>query len=163
MKILYLMRHCKSSWKDTGLKDHLRPLNKRGKRDIAVMGNRLRIRSIHLDRIVCSDARRALDTAIPIGHLLGLELADIRQEPLLYLASQDQILTIVRGLRAGWQQVMIVGHNPGLQDAANLFYSPPIRKLPTAGVVTLGFKIDAWHDIDRRHLVFSDFDFPKRV
>jgi phosphohistidine phosphatase len=163
MKILYLMRHAKSSWKDTELEDHRRPLNNRGKRNVPLMGKRLKARSVLLDRIVTSDARRALDTAIPIGNLFGLDSSGILQAPLLYLASHGQILEIVKGLKANWQQVMIVGHNPGLQDAANLFYTPPISKLPTAGIVTLGFEIDKWREIDQRRLIFSDFDFPKRV
>jgi phosphohistidine phosphatase len=163
MKILYLMRHAKSSWKDSELEDHQRPLNKRGKRNVPIMGKRLKARSVHLDRIVTSNARRALDTAIPIGNLLGLNSSDIRQEPLLYLASQKQIMELVRGFKANWRQVMIVGHNPGMHDVANFFYTPPISKLPTAGIVTLGFEIDKWHEIGRRRLIFSDFDYPKRV
>lgn len=163
MKILYLMRHAKSSWKEAGLEDHQRPLNKRGKRNVSLMGNRLRARSISLDRIVTSNARRALETALPIGDSLGLDSAAIQRESWLYHASQDRIIAIVRTLKDHWQQVMIVGHNPGLQDTANLFLTPPIPKLPTAGIVTLGFEIDTWQEIDRKQLVYSDFDFPKRV
>lgn len=162
MKTLYLMRHAKSSWKKPNLEDHERPLNKRGKRDIPTMGKRLSVRSIHLDRIVTSDARRALDTAIPIGKWLGLDAVSIRLEPLLYNASQKRILDILKDLEDDCQQAMIVGHNPGLHDVANLFYRPPIPKFPTAGIVTLAFDIDTWHDINPQRLIYSDFDFPKK-
>jgi hypothetical protein len=48
-----------------------------------------------------------------------------------------------------------------LQDVANRFYAPPISNLPTAGIVTLGFDIDTWHEIDPKRLIFRNFDFPK--
>ena len=163
VKTLYLMRHAKSSWKNPRLEDHERPLNKRGKRDVPVMGKRLSSRSIHLDRIVSSDARRALDTSILIGKYLGLDASTIQRERRLYLASREEILDFVKGLENAWRQVMLVGHNPGLHDAANLFVVPPIRKLPTAGIVTLVFDIDSWHEIDPKRLFYSDFDFPKNA
>lgn len=163
MKTLYLMRHAKSSWKDPMLQDHQRPLNKRGKRNVPVMGKRLSARSVHLDRIITSDARRALDTARPIGEWIGLNSSDVQSVPLLYHASQKELLDFVRGLEDAWQQVMIVGHNPGLHDVANLFYTPPIHKLPTAGIVTLVFDIDRWKKIDPKRLIYSGFDFPKNV
>lgn len=162
MKTLYLMRHAKSSWKEPGLEDHLRPLNNRGKRNVPVMGKRLKARAIHLDRVVSSDARRAVDTATPIGKMLGLNSAAIWLEPRLYDASRDEILNVVRGLADSWEQVMIVGHNPGLHDVVNLFYAPPIPKLPTAGIVTLVFDIDKWEKINPKQLIHCDFDFPKK-
>jgi phosphohistidine phosphatase len=163
MKTLYLMRHAKSSWKDPDLEDHQRPLNKRGKRNIPVMGKRLKARSAGLDCIISSDARRALDTAKPIGEWIGVDSSAVHPEPLLYHASREDILNIVRGLEDTLQQVMLVGHNPGLHDVANLFYSPPIPKLPTAGIVTLLFDIDSWQNIDPKRLIYSGFDFPKNV
>lgn len=162
MKTLYLMRHAKSSWKDPRLTDHQRPLNKRGIRNVQVMGKRLIARSIHLDRIVSSDARRALDTAVPIGEWLGLYSSAVQPEPLLYHASKEDIVNFVRGLDNSLQQVMIVGHNPGLHEVANLFFAPPVPKLPTAGIVTLVLDIDKWKNIDPKRLIHCDFDFPKK-
>jgi phosphohistidine phosphatase len=156
------MRHAKSSWKDPRLEDHQRPLNKRGTRNVPVMGKRLSIRAIHLDRIVSSDARRAIDTAIPIGEYLGLDVSAILQNPLLYHATQEQILDIIRQLDSDWKQVMIVGHNPGLHDVANQFFATPISNFPTAGIVTLVFDIDTWQEIDQKRVIYSDFDFPKK-
>jgi phosphohistidine phosphatase len=161
MKALYLMRHAKSGWKKPASDDHRRPLNKRGKHDVPVMANRLNSRSIHLDRIVSSDARRALDTALPVGTVLGLDDDAIQPAPFLYNATQEQILDIARNFKDEWQQVMIVGHNPGIQDLANRFYAPPIAKFPAAGIVSLVFEIDTWRDIDPKRLIYTDFDFPK--
>ena len=163
MKTLYIVRHAKSSWKDPGLEDHQRPLNKRGRRDVPVMGSRLKARAVRPDLIVTSDARRALDTAIPIAEMLGLERSVIRRDAGLYHASDAWILERVKALDDGWQQVMIVGHNPGLNEFVNRFLASPIPNLPTVGIVELGFKIDAWQAIDQKRLVHSIFDFPKNV
>lgn len=163
MKTLYLMRHAKSSWKDPHLEDHERPLNKRGKRDVPVMGKRLKALDIKLDRIFHSDARRAVDTAIPIGEWIGLLPSAVLSEPHLYHSQQDSILDFVRGLEDGWEQVMIIGHNPGLHDIANRFIVPALTKLPTSGIVTLVFDIGSWRKIDPGKLFYSYFDFPKNA
>lgn len=161
MKTLYVMRHAKSSWKDTRLTDFQRPLNKRGQRDLLEMGRRLKKRAIQPDRIISSDARRAMDTAVPIVEMLGLDPAVIRPESGLYDATADQILDIVKHLDDRWQRVMLFGHNPGFTDFANLFLPQPIGNLPTAGIVELRFAVPTWRDTDRQQVLFSDLDFPK--
>ncbi|HAG72955.1 MAG TPA: phosphohistidine phosphatase, partial [Gammaproteobacteria bacterium] len=63
MKILYLLRHAKSSWDDPDLKDFERPLNARGLRDVPVMADRFNARNCRVDCIVSSPATRAKTTA----------------------------------------------------------------------------------------------------
>jgi phosphohistidine phosphatase len=162
MKSLYVMRHAKSSWKDPGIGDHQRPLNKRGRRNVGDMGGRLKDRDIRLDSIISSDAKRAMDTAVGVCRLMGLDPAIIRADPDLYHAEAGRIVDIVSRLDERWQRVMVVGHNPGLTEFAGLFYPRPIGNLPTAGVVALHFEIHTWRDIDRGHVVAGDFDFPKK-
>jgi phosphohistidine phosphatase SixA len=58
---------------------------------------------------------------------------------------------------------MIVGHNPGLHDVANLFSAPAIAKFPTAAIVTLVFDMDTWQEVDPKRLIYSDLDFPKNA
>lgn len=161
MKTLYILRHAKSSWKDPTLTDHQRPLNKRGKRNVPLMGERLKTRTVRPDRIISSDARRALDTAIPIAEILDVDPATIKREPRLYHASQGQMVKLLKGLKDSWEKVMIVGHNPGLTELANRFLPHPLSNLPTAGVVELEFAIDTWKAIDARRLVHSSVDYPK--
>mgnify|MGYP000203421023 CR=1 FL=1 len=161
MKTLYILRHAKSSWKDPSLSDHQRPLNKRGNRNVPDMGARLKARRIKPDLIISSDARRALDTAVPIARIIGLDPTTIKQKPALYHATQAQILNLVKGLDDRFRQVMVVGHNPGLTDLANRFLPQSIPNLPTAGIVELQFDVDAWQAIDPNHLVHSSVGFPK--
>jgi phosphohistidine phosphatase len=161
MKTLYILRHAKSSWKDPTLADHQRPLNKRGKRNVPLMGKRLKARAVRPDRIVCSDARRALDTAIPIAGILDLDPAVIQREPRLYHASEGRLLKLLSRLDDRWAKVMIVGHNPGLTEIANRFLPRRLPNLPTAGIVELRFAMDSWQAIDSHKLVHSSVDFPK--
>jgi phosphohistidine phosphatase len=161
MKTLLIVRHAKSSWKAPRLTDHHRPLNKRGKKAAPEMGRRLKKRGVIPDAIVSSDARRAMDTAVPIAETLGLSNTAIHQEPELYHAGSDHILDIVRQFPDQWNQVMVVGHNPGFTELANLFYPSHIANLPTAGVVELRFNASSWKRIHRDNLAASSFDFPK--
>ncbi len=161
MKTLYLLRHAKSSWKDPGLSDHERPLNKRGKRDVPEMGKRLKSRGVLPDLILSSDARRALDTALPIAEMMGAPADAIRRKAGLYHASDSSILELIKGLNDRWGQVMVAGHNPGLTDLANNFLPDFLPNLPTAGVVELCFDVDTWRDIDALRLVRHEVDFPK--
>jgi phosphohistidine phosphatase len=161
MKILYLMRHAKSSWKDPDLSDHRRPLNKRGKKNAPEMGRRLKKQGAIPDVIVSSDARRALDTAAAVAAILDLPADAIHQDDALYHASPDRILDIIQHFTDKWKRVMVVGHNPGFTELANRFVVHPIANMPTAGIVELRFDVRAWRHIGPHNLTFSCFDYPK--
>ncbi|BBO78363.1 phosphohistidine phosphatase SixA [Desulfosarcina widdelii] len=158
---MFLVRHAKSSWKDPRLSDHQRPLNKRGKKAASEMARRLKRLGVKPDVIVSSDARRALDTAAAMAEGLGLSKEVVRPMPELYGAASKEILEIVLRFDDNWQQVMVVGHNPGFTELANRFYPHFIANVPTAGVVELRFDAPSWRHIRRDNLEFSRFDFPK--
>ncbi len=162
MKTLFVVRHAKSSWNDSLLADHERPLNKRGKKAAPEMGRRLSKTGVAMDTIVSSNARRALDTAAAMARALGVKTSVIRTEPGLYHASADGILEIIYQLDDRLETVMMVGHNPGLTRLANRFLPQPIENIPTAGVVRLEFMTDTWRLIDGGNLTSSDFDYPKK-
>jgi phosphohistidine phosphatase len=161
MKILLIVRHAKSSWKDPHLADHQRPLNKRGQKAAPEMGRRLQKRGVQPDIVVSSDARRAMDTAVSMAQRLGVPPKAIQKNPDLYHGAPDRILAIVHRFNDQWRQVMVVGHNPGLTEMANRFIPHAIANIPTAGVLELRFRTHSWHDIHRNNLKFSLFDFPK--
>src|SRR5688572_5475639 len=115
MKTLLVLRHAKSSWKETALDDHERPLNKRGRRDGPRMGKLIREHGLTPDVIISSDAVRARLTAEAVAAAAGYS-REIRLEEALYAASPADILAVLRTATtttAG--TVMIVGHNPGLE------------------------------------------------
>jgi phosphohistidine phosphatase len=147
MKTLLVLRHAKSSWDHTALDDHERPLNTRGQRDGPRMGELVREHRLIPDIIISSDAVRARRTAEAVAkaaHHTGGVLLD----PRLYAASPSDIVAVLRETRetnAG--TVMIVGHNPGLEELVTLLTGER-QDLPTAALAQIGLPIDRWRDLD---------------
>jgi len=163
MKILTLVRHAKSSWKDTGLRDRDRPLNKRGQRDAPIMGKRLHDHGIRPSLIVSSPANRAWTTAKIIAKELTYPLEFLQRDDNLYLASVDRILDVVVSQDEGFNSLMIVGHNPGFTDFAN-FLSPGLtHNLPTAGVVSVSIDQDYWNLYEQPQTELLVHDWPKKT
>ena len=115
MKTLLLMRHAKSSWDNARLSDYERPLNERGRRDAPRMGELLRREGLTPDLIVASSAKRAATTAELVALELSLD-SDIRYTEQLYLAEPDAYITLARQLDDGIETLLMVGHNPGIQE-----------------------------------------------
>jgi len=162
MKKLFLVRHAKSSWEDKKLLDHRRDLNKRGKRDAPVMGERLVARGIEVDRMISSTATRALKTAEMIAAELDHPWDELIIDERLYLASVEEILEIIHNLPGYLDQVMVFGHNPGMTDLINTLCMAYLDNLPTCGIFELTYKINVWSqigDVAPEHIYF---DYPKK-
>ena len=146
MKTLLVLRHAKSSWNDTGLADHERPLNKRGRWDGPRMGELVREHRLTPDIIVSSDAIRARRTAEALAEAARYA-GEILLDPILYLASPPDILAVLRTVRetnAG--TVMIVGHNPGLEELVAQLTGEQ-QDLPTAALAQIRLPINRWRDL----------------
>ena len=163
MKILTLVRHAKSSWRDTSLTDKKRPLNHRGKHDAPLMGARIREHGIRPSLIISSPATRAWSTAKKLAAELSYPLEFLQREDDLYLASLARLLHVVKSQDDGFNNLMVVGHNPGLTDFAN-YLSPGITgNVPTAGVVCVEVDQDDWNLEPRPKSRLIVFDYPKKV
>ena len=163
MKTLTLIRHAKSSWKDGGIPDLSRPLNKRGKRDGPMMGERLAERGVEVDLMISSPATRALATAEAIAEEIGYSWEEVVVDERLYHAEPYEILQVVEELEDYLDHVMVFGHNPGLTDLANEFSPYYIDNVPTCGIVELRFDVDTWAGIGGAGPVGMDFDYPKKA
>ncbi len=166
MKDLILVRHAKSSWRDSSLDDHSRPLNRRGKRDAPEMGDRFARRGYDPDLIISSSADRALETAKAIAGKLGYPRERIRVEERIYHARVDELLKAIRGVDASVETLMLFGHNPGFTQLANLLGPRDIFNMPTCAVLHLRFEIDDWAGMGQTDdgQVAGDellYDFPK--
>jgi phosphohistidine phosphatase len=161
MKTLTLVRHAKSSWKDTSLADRDRPLNKRGERDAPEMGRRIAAAGIRPSLIVSSPAVRAWTTARIIADEIGYPREFLQRDKRLYLASVNAILDVIVAQDNGFNSLMIVGHNPGFTDFANYLVPGLTNNIPTAGVVSVQLDIDDWSLYDRPELELVLYDFPK--
>ena len=147
MKTLLVLRHAKSSWNERGLTDHDRPLNERGERDAPRVGVLVRQQHLTPDAIISSDAVRARMTAEAVAAAAGYG-GEIQLEPLLYHASPDDILVVLRATpEPNANTVMIVGHNPGLEGLVAQL-TGEAQGLPTAALAHIVLPIDRWRDLD---------------
>lgn len=145
MKTLLVQRHAKSSWKHPELSDHDRPLNKRGKRDAPRMGRLVAAQGLRPDVVVSSTARRARRTAEEVARHAGCE-GVVQLDRRLYLASPDEIVDVVRGVAGSARRVMVVGHNPGLEDLVARLAGRR-ETLPTAALAALRLSIRSWTEL----------------
>jgi phosphohistidine phosphatase len=144
-KHLFLLRHAKSSWDDPTLADHDRPLAERGRKAAQLVGAYLRREGIRISLVLCSSARRARETlnlVDPPGEV------EIEQE--LYGASAEQLLELVRQLPETSDSVMLIGHNPAMQELAVCLAGDDSelaeQKFPTGALATLTFA-GSWRDL----------------
>lgn len=161
MKTLTIVRHAKSSWKDTSLQDRDRPLNKRGERDAPDMGKRIAAAGIRPSLMISSPAVRAWTTAKVIAREIDYPVDELQREDHLYLASVNTILDVLVAQDANAKSVMLFGHNPGLTDFANFLVPGLTNNLPTAGVVSVSFERDDWSLYDRPEMSLDLYDYPK--
>jgi len=146
MKTLLVLRHAKSSWDDQSLDDHERPLNARGERDAPRMGRLARKKRLPVELIISSDALRARVTAQAMADAIGYG-GQILLDPRLYHASAADILAVLRSaVDNNVATVMIVGHNPGLEDLVARLTGDP-EGLPTAALAQIALPIDRWSDV----------------
>ena len=145
MKTLLVLRHAKSSWDQAGLDDHARPLNSRGERDAPRMGRLIRAEGLTPDLIISSDAARARATAEAMAAAADYP-GTILLEPRLYHATSAEILNVLRTtIDEDVARVMIVGHNPGLEELVARLTS--VREtLPTAALAQIELEIDDWSE-----------------
>ncbi len=159
MKRLYLVRHAKSSWKDTTLDDFERPLNKRGLNDASFMGSILNTKKLSADIIFSSPAMRAKQTAKLINEQFTSPLK-ITYDENIYEATLDSLEDIVRNIDNQYESVFLFGHNPNF----NMFverYLDINENIPTCGVVGIEFDIDNWDEINPKKGNLLFFEYPK--
>jgi len=145
MKSLLLLRHAKSDWSDAGRTDHDRPLNKRGKRDAPRMGALLRSEKLVPELIVSSSARRARKTAAKAAKACGYD-RDIQLEDALYMATPAAHVDVLRQLDRRIDRVMLVGHNPGLEELLWCLTGAEAA-LPTAALAVIELPVKRWEDV----------------
>jgi len=144
-KTLMLLRHAKSSWKQVGLSDHERPLNKRGERDAPRMGKLLRDERLLPELILSSTAVRARTTASLVANSSGYE-GVVELNDQLYLATIADFVQALSELYYNYLSVLLVSHNPGLEEFV-CHLTKEDRRLPTAALVVIELPISSWRDL----------------
>jgi phosphohistidine phosphatase len=161
LKTLIIHRHAKSSWDDFSLSDFERPLNNRGEADAPDMGRRLKLQGIHIDHIISSPARRAIDTAHLVAAELHYPLSKIEQDQRIYHASVRTLLNVINQIDDKRRTAMIFGHNPGLTELIDYLTGSDIGNLPTSGQGIIDFDLDSWSEVSRSTGTLVHLDFPK--
>ena len=162
MKILYLARHAKSSWKYPTLNDFERPLNKRGRKNAPFMGKILKELDIDIGLILSSPAIRASMTARLMAYQLDYPLENIIYNEAIYHAGEDTLLDVIAGIDHLINQAMLVGHNPGLTTLANILGDTPLSNIPTSGVCCLELNILSWNEVRNHRGKLQFFEYPKK-
>lgn len=161
-KILYLVRHAKSSWSDTSLDDRDRPLNQRGRKTAPKMGRRLAGLGHQPDLIVSSPARRAFSTAKKIAKELAFDKSKIVTDESLYFSGTGSMVNMLEKLDDRYQNVMIVGHNPAMTSLLNILSETTIHNMPTCAIAVLAFDMTSWSELDVTNGDLLVYDFPKK-
>lgn len=170
MKRLTILRHAKSSWDDPHLEDFNRPLNDRGWKAARRMGRELEKRGAKFDLVIASPAARVRETIDGLTEKLKLNV-DIRYEPQIYEASLGTLVEMVRDIRESARSVLMVGHNPGLQQLiVELTHEAPDdrrsrveRKFPTAGLATIKLPVDRWNAVTAGIGEIAELILPKEI
>ncbi|MFC7537785.1 SixA phosphatase family protein [Sphingomonas sp. GCM10030256] len=169
MKTVGLLRHAKSSWAQPGLSDFDRPLAPRGRTAAALVGGEMNRRGLAFDLVLASPARRVVETLQQVEKGYGAGLPT-RFDPEIYTASACRLLAMLRRTEVGVRSVLLVGHNPALQELALLLTSEqdPLReeideKYPTAGLALLHSVAGQWRELWPEGATLDAFLLPKKL
>jgi len=151
MKSLFLLRHAKSPWGESGAADFDRPLNERGETAATRMGREMRRLGLAFDTVVASPARRVVETIASAEQGYDGRLSPLF-EPRIYAASAETLLDLIRATPAKVRSLLLVGHNPGIEQLASMLTEAniaPLReslalRFPTAGLAEIALPIETW-------------------
>ena len=144
---LFILRHAKSDWDSSAKTDSERPLNKRGRKDAPRIGAWMREHYLYPGWVLCSTAVRARETLNALFLGQGIQFSQD-----LYLADLRTLLKVLHEIPPEQNSVMLVGHNPGLDDLVNFLSNMPIPLTDTGKLMTTAclaeFKLpDNWDDL----------------
>ncbi|MCE3232442.1 MAG: phosphoglycerate mutase protein [Rickettsiaceae bacterium] len=169
MKKLYLLRHAKSDYPQN-VDDHDRPLNKRGQEASKLIGKYIKENNLIPEKILCSDAVRTSMTAKNITREAGANIT-ISFMKELYLATPGEILKILAKVDDKVNSVMVVCHNPGVEQLAKLLTASGDAnsiaqlktKYPTAGLACFSIDTESWGEINPGSANLDRFVIPREL
>ena len=141
MKEITLLRHAKSSWEDTKLRDFDRPLIEKGMEDCKTVKKEILKEGIQVKRLYCSAALRTRQTS-------SLVFPDIKTSflPELYLCTVETVYNSILALKNKHESVALVFHNFAITDFVNEISIKSVDNIKTAGLIHIQIDGD-WSDI----------------
>ncbi|MBT5415634.1 MAG: histidine phosphatase family protein [Rhodospirillaceae bacterium] len=168
MKTLLLLRHAKSSWADPARADFDRPLNDRGRRAAPAIGGRIAAAGLQPDLVLCSAAQRTRET---LGLILPNLCGDavLRIESGLYNADATVLLDRLRRVDAAIGTIMVIAHNPGLEDLATTICGGGdetlmrrmAERFPTAALAIFSLDAPHWTALSENAAILKEFVVPR--
>jgi len=169
-RVLYLLRHAKSSWDEPGLADRDRPLAPRGRKAARRIAEQLAGVAVPPAVVLCSSAvrtRQTLDAILP--SLAGDP--EVLVEDGLYGAMADALLVRLRAVPADVPSVLLIGHNPGIGDLAHELAgrgdAAALQRLregyPTGALATLAIADDGWAELADGGAELTDYVVPREL
>ena len=168
MKTVTLLRHAKSGWDDAVARDFDRPLNAKGRKAAQAMGRHLKRLGLGFDHIVASPAQRVMETVADLAAGYGAAI-EPAWDKRLYRASAATLLDVARETPADAGRLLMIGHNPGLEDFVLMLtqggepdmIAAAEEKYPTATLAELSFDIDDWASLAPNHGTLTRFVRPR--
>lgn len=146
MKTLLLLRHAKSGWKDANQLDFERPLNERGHGAAPLIGSYMRKQNLQPDLVLCSPALRAKQTAFLVAQAASFT-ADLRYDQRIYEAPAARLVEVISQVEDAANKVLLVGHNPGLEDLLENLTNEEHQHIPTAALALLTLNVEKWNKV----------------
>ena len=166
-KLLYLLRHAKSDWDDPALADRDRPLAPRGRKAASALAGHIERSGISPALVLCSPARRTMDTLRLISGSFR-DPVEILVEEELYGAGMGELLRRLRKVDETTPSVMLIGHNPAIHELAVALarsvddLEQLKRKFPTGAMATLAVP-GAWTDLGADPADLLEFALPREL
>jgi phosphohistidine phosphatase len=169
MRRVMLLRHAKSD-RSPGLSDDQRPLNERGERAARLMGGYIARHALLPELVLCSPAQRTRETLAGVAEQWPADVPTVFEERL-YMASPKVILSAIRDQKAQVHTLLLIGHNPGLHEAADLLVAAgdvELRerlreKFPTGALVVIDFTVSSWSQIHEHSGRLDRFVTPRAI
>jgi phosphohistidine phosphatase len=155
MKTLFLLRHAKSSWKDQDVADFERPLNDRGRKAAELVGKFIAKEDVTIDLVISSPAVRARQT-IELVLKAAKRWPELRFDQRVYEASPARLLEIVTQIEDDRKSVLLVGHNPGMEELVTLLVGVETH-MPTASLAKVVLSSKKWDKILAEKGVLESF------
>ena len=144
MKNLTIVRHAESALQGAQYLDKNRSLTENGRNDALLISQRIRDAEIKPSKILSSSATRAWETALIIAKTIQYSENLLIKDDRLYLADIHNLVRIIEEQNKDVNNLMIIGHNPGLIELINLLSIKKIANLSTSGTVSLNINTDDW-------------------
>ena len=163
MITLHLLRHAKSSWQQNDLNDIDRPLNTRGVKACHSIGKYLTNIIHRQTSVMLSPACRAQQTWSLISEQLNNQPLCTSTHGALYTFDAAQLLAFVCQLDNSHTEVLLVGHNPAIEELASYMVSEFTQHVPTCAFLTLVSDISTWQEADGATFSIVEYVTPRQI